>query len=71
MVEGNAKRNTNKRYKFGCKVTMVGLSKDNWVAGIKEVDGNTYNGHTLKASMEQAKRIEMDTPRSKLRRFSR
>lgn len=56
-VEGIAKGKAHKRYEFGCKVAMVSTSRDNWIVGIDAVPGNPYDGHTLEASLQQAKRV--------------
>jgi IS5 family transposase len=56
-VECIAKGKVHKRYEFGCKVAMVSTSRDNWIVGIDAVHGNPYDGHTLEASLQQAKRI--------------
>jgi transposase, IS5 family len=36
---------------------MVTTSKGNWILGIDALHGNPYDGHTLKASVEQATKI--------------
>jgi IS5 family transposase len=56
-VECIAKGKAHKRYEFGCKVRMVTTSKGNWILGINAIHGNPYDGHTLKASIEQATKI--------------
>lgn len=56
-VECIAKCKAHKRYEFGCKVAMVSTSRDNWIVGIDAVHGNPYDGHTLEASLQQAKRL--------------
>ena len=56
-VECIAKGKAHKKYEFGCKVSMVSTSKNNWVIGIDAVHGNPYDGHTLQASLKQAKQI--------------
>jgi IS5 family transposase len=56
-VECIAKGKAHKQYEFGCKVSMVSTSKNNWVIGINALHGNPYDGHTLEAALQQAKRI--------------
>jgi IS5 family transposase len=56
-VECISKGKAHKRYEFGCKVGMVTTSKGNWILGIDAIHGNPYDGHTLKASIEQATKI--------------
>ena len=61
-VECIAKGKTHKKYEFGCKVSVVSTSRDNWIIGMQAVHGNPYDGHTLKSSLEQATRIAGLTP---------
>ena len=56
-VECIAKGKAHKRYEFGCKAAVVSSSRNNWVIGIEAAHGNPYDGHTLKGSLEQVKRI--------------
>ena len=49
-----AKGKTNKRYEFGNKVGLVVSAKSSWVLGMQSFEGNPYDGHTLKQSLEQA-----------------
>lgn len=56
-VECISKGKAHKRYEFGCKVTLVTTSKDNWIVGVKALHGNPYDGHTLKGSLQQAKEL--------------
>lgn len=56
-VECISKGKVHKRYEFGCKVSMVTTSKNNWVVAIQAVHGNPYDGHTLKSSIEQSEKI--------------
>ena len=36
---------------------MVTSSRDNWVLGIQAFHGNPYDGHTLKGSLKQVKKL--------------
>jgi len=56
-VECIAKGKAHKKYEFGCKVSLVSTSKDNWIIGAQAVHGNPYDGHTLKESLKQALEI--------------
>lgn len=56
-VECISKGKAHKRYEFGCKVGVVSTSRKNWVVGAQAFHGNPYDGHTLKASLDQAKRL--------------
>ena len=56
-VECICKGKVHKRYEFGCKVSVVTTSKDNWVVGIDSIHGNPYDGHTLNRAIEQTERI--------------
>lgn len=46
-----------KKYEFGCKVSVVTTSKNNWVVGVDALQGNPYDGHTLKAAHTQVWKI--------------
>jgi IS5 family transposase len=48
---------TSKKYEFGCKVSMVSSSKDNWILAIDALHGNPFDGHTLKDALHQVKQI--------------
>ena len=52
-----AKGKSHKKYEFGCKVSIVSTSKDNWIIGTQAKDGNPYDGHTLKEALKQAAEI--------------
>jgi len=56
-VECISKGKAHKRYEFGCKVGLVTSSRDNWVLGIQAFHGNPYDGHTLKGSLKQVKKL--------------
>jgi len=56
-VECIAKGKIRKKYEFGCKVSMVSSSKDNWILAIDAVHGNPFDGHTLKDALQQVKQI--------------
>jgi len=56
-VECIAKGKVHKKYEFGCKVSMVSNSKDNWILAIDALHGNPFDGHTLKNSLRQVKQL--------------
>jgi IS5 family transposase len=56
-VECISKGKAHKRYEFGCKVGLVTSSRDNWILGIQAFHGNPYDGHTLKDSLSQVKKL--------------
>ncbi|MDD2336615.1 MAG: IS5 family transposase [Geobacteraceae bacterium] len=56
-VECIAKGKVHKKYEFGCKVSLVSTSKENWIVGIQALHGNPYDGHTLKDALTQAEQL--------------
>ena len=56
-LECISKGKAHKRYEFGCKVSISASSKGAWVLGAQALHGNPYEGHTLKASLEQVERL--------------
>lgn len=56
-VECIAKGKAHKKYEFGCKVSMVSTSKDNWILGIDALHSNPYDGHILQQALNQAKNL--------------
>lgn len=56
-VECISKGKAHKKYEFGCKVSLVTSSRNNWILGIQALSGNPYDGHTLASSIEQMKKI--------------
>ncbi len=52
-----SKGKAHKKYEFGCKVSVVTTSRKGWVVGIDALHGNPYDGHTLKASIDQMEQI--------------
>jgi IS5 family transposase len=57
QVECIAKGKAHKRYEFGNKVAFVVSAKKNWILGAKGFMGNPYDGHTLKESLKQVRRL--------------
>ena len=62
-VECIAKGKAHKPYEFGVKIGVVSTSKESFVVGMKSLPGNPYDGHTLKASLDQAQRLTGVAPR--------
>jgi transposase, IS5 family len=56
-VECIAKGKAHKKYEFGCKVSLVSTSENSWIVGVQAIHGNPYDGHTLKASLDQAQAV--------------
>jgi IS5 family transposase len=56
-VECIAKGKAHKQYEFGVKVGIVSTNKESFVIGARSLPGNPYDGHTLKACIEQAERV--------------
>ena len=56
-VECIAKGKAHQRYEFGCKVGFSVTAKGNWIVGAQAFNGNPYDGHTLKTSLEQTERL--------------
>ena len=63
-VECIAKGKSGKKYEFGCKVSVVTASRDNWVIGIQAWHDNPYDGHTLAEAIDQVQRLTGWTPKS-------
>lgn len=56
-VECIAKGKAHKKYEFGCKVSVVTTSRDNWIVGVEALHDNPFDGHTLKGALQQAARL--------------
>lgn len=56
-VECIAKGKAHKRYEFGCKVSIMSTNRSNWIVGAKALHGRPYDGHTIPAVLDQARRI--------------
>lgn len=55
-VECIAKGKVHKKYEFGVKVGLVTTNKESFVLAAAALPGNPYDGHTLKACLDQAQR---------------
>ncbi len=56
-VECLAKGKAHKKYEFGCKVQVVTTSKAGWIVGIDALNGNPYDGATLKPAIQQVEQL--------------
>jgi IS5 family transposase len=56
-VECIAKGKAHKKYEFGCKVSLLTTSTDNWIIGINALHENPYDGHTLEQALTQSQRL--------------
>jgi IS5 family transposase len=56
-VECIAKGKAHKKYEFGCKVSIVTTHKEGLVLSSQACHGNPYDGHTLKAALENTETI--------------
>lgn len=52
QVDCIAKGKAHKPYEFGCKTSLVATAKSNWVLNVSSFHGNPYDGHTLKAVIQ-------------------
>jgi len=59
-----AKGKAHKPYEFGCKVAIATTAKDPWVVSISAEEGNPYDGHTLKDTVNRAERLTGIRPES-------
>lgn len=58
-----AKGKAHKKYEFGNKVSVASTSKESFVVGMKSLPGNPFDGHTLKAAIEQIQTLSGVTPK--------
>lgn len=56
-VECIAKGKVHKKYEFGCKVSVVTTSADNWIVGAEALHSNPFDGHTLNGALKQMERL--------------
>lgn len=52
-----AKGKAGKKYEFGQKVSVAVTSRGGWLLGALCIKDNPYDGHTLKAQLEQVERL--------------
>ena len=63
-VECLAKGKVQKRYEFGCKVSVTSTSRGNWIVGARALHGNPYDGHTLAGALQQVERLSGQKPQT-------
>jgi len=63
-VECIAKGKAHKRYEFGCKVSVVTTSANNFIVGVQALHGNPYDGHTLNGAVQQVKSLTQIDPKN-------
>jgi IS5 family transposase len=56
-VECIAKDKAHKKYEFGVKTSIASTHKSNFVIGIQAFPGSPYDGHTLKAALDQVEQL--------------
>jgi len=57
-----SKGKTHKKYEFGNKVSVCVTNKENYIIGTQGLEGNPYDGHTLKGALEQATKLTGTRP---------
>ena len=63
-VECLAKGKAQKRYEFGCKVSVASTSRGNWIVGTRALHGNPYDGHTVVGALRQVERLSGCKPQT-------
>lgn len=58
-----AKGKAHKKYEFGCKASIASTNKSNFIIGAMAHHGKPYDGHTLRAVLEQVERLTGIKPR--------
>lgn len=56
-VECIAKGKANKKYEFGCKVSVATTAKEPWIVSMSAEPGNPYDGHTLKSTLAKVEKV--------------
>lgn len=69
-VECIGKGKSRQPYEFGVKVGIATTLKGNLIVGARAFTGNSYDGHTLNAQLEQATILMQDKPGSSRRMYS-
>jgi transposase, IS5 family len=57
QVECLAKGKPHRPYEFGCKASVSTTARENWVVGALALNGNPYDGHTLRRALAQVQRL--------------
>ena len=61
-VDCISKGKAHKRYEFGTKVSVATTNKGGFVVGMRALQGNPYDGHTLQEALEQVGILTDQTP---------
>lgn len=61
-VECIGKGKAHKRYEFGVKVSITCTHKNNFIIGAQALQGNPYDGHTLKGALDQVEKLTGKRP---------
>jgi len=57
-----SKGKAHKKYEFGNKVSVCVTNKEGFILGTQGLEGNPYDGHTLKGALDQATRLTGTRP---------
>ncbi len=57
-----SKGKAQKKYEFGNKVSVCVTNKENFIIGTQGLEGNPYDGHTLKGALEQVTKLTGTRP---------
>jgi IS5 family transposase len=57
-----SKGKAHKKYEFGNKVSVCVTNKESFIVGTQGLEGNPYDGHTLKGALDQATEITGTRP---------
>lgn len=57
-----SKGKAHKKYEFGNKVSLCVTNKEGFILGTQGLEGNPYDGHTLKGALDQATEISGTRP---------
>ncbi len=57
-----SKGKAHKKYEFGNKVSVCVTNKENFIIGTQGLEGNPYDGHTLKGALEQVTKLTGTRP---------
>ena len=56
-----SKGKAHKKYEFGCKVSITVTHKEGFALDVSALEGNPYDGHTLKEALERAEANSQST----------
>ncbi|MGX0904860.1 IS5 family transposase [Roseovarius sp. MBR-79] len=61
-VDCISKGKVHKRYEFGTKITAATTTEGGFVVGMRSLQGNPYDGHTLHEALEQVETLTDQRP---------